>query len=115
MSRHGVTVSPIWRPPGYPALDALRVNVEQRSEFSGRHAALKQRGPHTFVPHRLPSVGRPRLMPTLGETSSIRPAYGRRHRAWRHRNAQPLMFVADDGYALELLAAFGRALFRYRS
>lgn len=42
-------------------------------------------------------------------------AYGRRHRRWRNRNAQPLMIVADQNYLVDLLAAVGRLLFRYRS
>ena len=42
-------------------------------------------------------------------------AYGRRHRRWRNRNAQPLMIVADGGYFADFLAAIGRLLFRYRS
>ena len=42
-------------------------------------------------------------------------AYGRRHRRWRNRNAQPLMIVADENYLVDLLAGVGRVLFRYRS
>ena len=42
-------------------------------------------------------------------------AYGRRHRRWRNRNAQPLMIVADGSYFADFLAASGRLLFRYRS
>lgn len=42
-------------------------------------------------------------------------AYGRRHRRWLNRNAQPLMIVADGSYFADFLAAIGRLLFRYRS
>lgn len=42
-------------------------------------------------------------------------AYGRRHRRWRNRSAQPLMIVADESYPVDLVAAIGRLLFRYRS
>lgn len=42
-------------------------------------------------------------------------AYGRRHRRWRNRSAQPLMIVADESYLVDLIAAIGRLLFRYRS
>lgn len=42
-------------------------------------------------------------------------AYGRRHRRWRNRNAQPLMLVADQPGLVDAIAAFGRLLFRYRS
>ena len=42
-------------------------------------------------------------------------AYGRRHRRWTKRHAEPLMIVADTGSATEVLAALGRLLFRYRS
>jgi S-DNA-T family DNA segregation ATPase FtsK/SpoIIIE len=42
-------------------------------------------------------------------------AYGRRHRGWRGRNAQPLMLVADDSYLIDALAAVGRTAYRYRS
>jgi S-DNA-T family DNA segregation ATPase FtsK/SpoIIIE len=42
-------------------------------------------------------------------------AYGRRHRRWARRNPQPLMLVPDEPLLLVVLAAFGRALFRYRS
>jgi DNA segregation ATPase FtsK/SpoIIIE, S-DNA-T family len=42
-------------------------------------------------------------------------AYGRRHRRWAKRHAEPLMLVANDGYAADVLAALGRLLFRHRS
>lgn len=42
-------------------------------------------------------------------------AYGRRHRRWRDRNAQPLMLVTDQPGLLDAIAALGRLLFRYRS
>jgi S-DNA-T family DNA segregation ATPase FtsK/SpoIIIE len=42
-------------------------------------------------------------------------AYGRRHRRWRRRNPQPLLFVPDEPLLIVGLAAIGLALFRYRS